>query len=64
VCWSQTGFFSTGSGCCAPSCPRALLEEERLTLEREISTLQVSTALGLPLGFLLNGDIHASHLGA
>lgn len=38
-------------------CPRGLLEEECRTLEREISTLQVSIALGLSLELLWGADI-------
>lgn len=40
--FAETRSRGTGSGCCAPTCPRGLLEEECHTLEREIPVLQVS----------------------
>lgn len=37
---AETQSCGTGSGCCTPTCPRGLLEEECHTLEREIPVLQ------------------------
>lgn len=37
---AETWSCGTGSGCCAPTCSRELLEDECRTLEREIAILQ------------------------
>lgn len=52
----------TGSGCCTPTCPRGLLEEECHTLEREIPVLQVSCSPAPTPAFLPGVDSHLSHL--
>lgn len=43
---AETWSCGTGSGCCTPTCPRGLLEEECRTLERKIPVLQVSCIPG------------------